>query len=54
VKAGDVLLVWAGKEVEDVTHWTGLLAAHQPGDEVRITVRRGAEELELTVKLKGR
>ncbi len=54
VKPGDVLVIWAGKEVEDVTHWTGLLAVHKPGDEVEITVRRGDEKLEFTVKLKAR
>ena len=54
VKPGDVLVIWAGKEVEDVTHWTGLLAVHKPGDVVEITVRRGDEKLEFTVKLKAR
>ncbi len=54
VKPGDVLVIWAGKEVEDVTHWTALLGAHKPGDEVKITVRRGDEKLELSVKLKAR
>ena len=54
VKPGDVLVMWSGKEVEDVTHWTGLLAAQKPGDEVKITVRRGDETLEFNVKLKAR
>ena len=54
VKAGDVLVLWGGKEVEDVTHWTGMLGAHKPGDEVRISVRRGKETLELRVKLRRR
>jgi membrane-associated protease RseP (regulator of RpoE activity) len=54
VQKGDVLVLWNGEEVEDVRHWTELLGKHKPGDEVKISLRRGDKVLELTVKLEGR
>jgi hypothetical protein len=54
VKAGDVLVRWNDKEIEDVEHWTEILGAHKPGDEVAIQVRRGESRLELKVKLEAR
>ncbi len=54
VKAGDVLVEWGGKEVENVQHWTGFLREHKPGDKVEITVLRGEERVTLEVELKAR
>ena len=54
VKPGDVLVRWNGEEVEDVAHWTGFLGKHSPGDQVKVTVRRGKELVELTVTLRAR
>jgi S1-C subfamily serine protease len=51
VKPGDVLVRWGKDEVVDVEQWTQLLRRHQSGDEVTIAVRRGAELVELKVKL---
>jgi hypothetical protein len=53
-RAGDVLVRWNGKEVEDVEQWTALLGGHKPGDEVTATVRRGGETIDLKVKLEAR
>ncbi len=54
VKPGDVLLVWGGKEVEDVEQWTGLLSRHKPGDEVVLVVERASTRVNLTVRLEAR
>jgi hypothetical protein len=54
VKAGDVLVRWNGKDVENLEQWTGLLSSHKSGDEVTIQVRRGDSNLELKVKLEAR
>jgi hypothetical protein len=53
VQPGDVLVRWGTQEIGDVEEWTRLLGEHQPGDKVRITVRRGGELLELEVRLEG-
>ena len=54
VKPGDVLVTWAGKDIQDVAHWTGFLTRHKPGDEVVIEVKRGDETIELKVTLQSR
>ena len=54
VKAGDVLLKWGSKAVEDVEQWTALLGAHKPGDEVEIELQRGTSKVSLKVKLEAR
>ncbi len=54
VKPGDVLLRWAGKEVDDVEQRTALLSRNKPGDEVLIQVDRSGAKLDLKVKLEAR
>jgi hypothetical protein len=54
VQAGDVLVRWNDKEVENVEQWTELLGGQKPGDEVTITVKRAGKEELLKVKLEGR
>ena len=54
VEAGDVLVRWDGKKVEDIQSWMGMLAEHEPGDEVKVGVLRDGEELTLNVTLQGR
>jgi S1-C subfamily serine protease len=54
VKSGDILILWNGKEVENVEHWTGLLSSHKPGDVVPIRLKRGEASLDLEVKLEAR
>ena len=54
VKPGDVLVLWAAKEVRDVQHWTELLGSHKPGDKVAIEVRREKKTVKMTVLLKAR
>ncbi len=51
---GDVLVRWDGQKLEDVQHWMELLGKHEPGDEVKIGVKRDGEEVTLTVTLEGR
>ncbi|HYE02581.1 MAG TPA: M28 family peptidase [Phycisphaerales bacterium] len=54
IKAGDRLMAWNGAPIDGVEGWMRQLARHKVGDEVKVTVRRDGQDLELTVKLKGR
>jgi S1-C subfamily serine protease len=54
VKAGDVLVRWGEKDIEDVEQWTALLGAHKPGDTVTIHLKRGEETTVLKVLLEAR
>ena len=54
VEADDRIVKWNGEDVADIRAWMGMLAKHEPGDEVDVTVLRGGEEVVLKVTLKGR
>jgi len=54
LKAGDVLVEFAGKEIKNLYDFTYALRAHKPGDEVSVTVLRGAERITVKVKLAQR
>ncbi|MEM7310720.1 MAG: M28 family peptidase [Planctomycetota bacterium] len=54
IQAGDILVRWDGAKVADLMSWMETLAGHEPGDEVQVGVKRGGEEVTLTVKLKAR
>jgi hypothetical protein len=54
LKAGDVLVEFAGKPVKNLYDFTYALRAHKPGEEVAVTVLRGSERLTVTVKLARR
>ena len=54
VEAGDILVRWDGQKIENVEAWMELLAKHEPGDEVKIGVKRGDEEITLDVTLQER
>jgi C-terminal processing protease CtpA/Prc len=54
VKAGDILVSWNGKDVENLEQWTSLLSSQKSGDEVTIRVRRGNADVELKVRLETR
>ncbi|MBI1750413.1 MAG: M20/M25/M40 family metallo-hydrolase [Acidobacteria bacterium] len=54
LKAGDVLIEFAGKEIKNLYDFTYALRAHKPGEEVSVTVLRGKEKLTVTVKLEQR
>ena len=51
IQAGDVLTSLAGQDVADAPSCRQLLAQHQPGDQLAVTVRRGQETAQYTVTL---
>jgi hypothetical protein len=54
LKAGDLLVEFAGKEIKNLYDFTYALRAHKPGEEVSVTVVRGKEKMTVTVKLEQR
>ncbi len=54
LKAGDVLIEFAGKEIKNLYDFTFALRAHKPGEEVSVTVVRDKEKMTVTVKLEQR
>jgi serine protease Do len=51
IKSGDKIVKVAGEEVSDPPHLSVLVGKHNAGDEVKVTLKRGEEELEVTAKL---
>lgn len=54
LKAGDILISFAGKDIKNLYDFTYALRAHKPGEEVSVTVLRGSEKLTVSVKLAQR
>ncbi len=54
LKAGDILVIFAGKEIKNLYDFTYVLRAHKPGEEVEVTVLRGTGKLTVRVKLAQR
>jgi hypothetical protein len=54
LKAGDLLIEFAGKEIKNLYDFTYALRAHKPGEEVSVTVMRGKEKMTVMVKLEQR
>jgi S1-C subfamily serine protease len=54
LKAGDIIVDIDGIPIRNVQTFTVALYKHKPGDEVKITVERGEEKVELTAKLGSR
>ena len=54
IQAGDILLTWNGAEIAGARSLSEFLAKHEPGDKVKIMLRRGEEEKSVEVVLKGR
>ena len=54
LRAGDVLIEFGGKPVADLYQFTDALQAHQPGDTVRVVVRRDGTPLTVTAVLARR
>ncbi len=48
---GDVLVDLGGTPIDNLSDFTDALKGHQPGDEVAVTVKRGAESITKTVTL---
>ena len=53
-KAGDVLIEFDGKKIENLYDFTYALRAHKPGDKVTVTVLRGNEKVTREVALEVR
>ena len=53
-KAGDVLVEFDGKKIENLYDFTYALRAHKPGDKVAVTVLRDGEKLTREVTLERR
>jgi aminopeptidase YwaD len=53
IKPGDIMLSWNGVELDGMRALFESLQQHEPGDVVKIVVRRGEEEIELDVTLKA-
>lgn len=54
LRAGDRLVRWDGQKLTDADAWRQLLARHKADDVVNIGVKRGDEEITLTITLQGR
>ena len=51
LRAGDVVTALAGTKVEDSNDLVAAVAAHAPGDQVTVKIRRGSESREVSVML---
>jgi putative serine protease PepD len=51
LRVGDIVTTLGGSDVADSTDLVAAIAAHQPGDNVAVTVRRGSNTEHLTVTL---
>lgn len=54
ILAGDRLVRWDGQKLTDIQGWMELLAKHEPGDTVKVGVKREGEEITLEVTLQER
>jgi len=53
IKAGDRMLKWNGATLTNMQSWMALLANHNPGDVVDVTIDRGGTEQVIKVTLKA-
>jgi S1-C subfamily serine protease len=53
-KAGDILIDFDGKKIENLYDFTYALRAHKPGDKVNVTVIRAGEKITREVTLEVR
>src|SRR5206468_11081822 len=54
IKPGDVLVRFAGKEIQTLEDFTYMLRTHKPGETVEVMVLRGNQPLSLNVTLEVR
>ncbi|MHC5037925.1 MAG: PDZ domain-containing protein, partial [Planctomycetota bacterium] len=54
IRRNDVIVSAGGKAIEKVVDLIDLVSTKEPGDKVKIKVRRGGTEMEFEVTLKGR
>ncbi|MEM1166050.1 MAG: M28 family peptidase [Planctomycetota bacterium] len=53
IRAGDRLMRWDGERIDSIVAWMEMLAAHEPGDTVRVAVERGRSIVEIDVELQA-
>ena len=54
ILTGDLLTRWNGRQIEGVREWMLMMAEHEPGDIVTVTVVRDEADLDIPVMLKPR
>jgi len=54
LKAGDILIEFDGKKIDNLYDFTYALRSHKPGDKVSVTVMRGEEKITRDVTLETR
>ena len=54
LKAGDILIEFDGKKVDNLYDFTYMLRAHKPGDKVTVVVMRGTEKITRDITLEVR
>jgi membrane-associated protease RseP (regulator of RpoE activity) len=54
LKAGDLLVEFAGEPIKNLFDFTDALAAKKPGDVVAVTVKRGTQSIKVNVTLEAR
>jgi hypothetical protein len=54
LKAGDILVEFDGKKIDNLYDFTFALRAHKPGDKVNVTVLRGNDKITREVTLEAR
>lgn len=51
---GDRIVRWGGEDVASVAEWVRMLAPHEPGDAVEVTVIRAGQPVQTTITLRAR
>jgi C-terminal processing protease CtpA/Prc len=54
IQPGDVLVAFDGAPIDTMIEWIKTIRSLRPGETVRITIRRGGQELELQPTIVGR
>ena len=54
IVTGDIMVKWNGRVIEDVRSWMGMMAEHEAGDVVNVTVIREENQIVLPIMLKSR
>ena len=54
IREGDRLVRWDGQKIGSIEDWMTMLAKHEPGDTVKVGVKRDGEEITLDITLEGR
>lgn len=54
IMTGDIMVKWNGTAIEDVRSWMGMMAEHEPGDIVNVTVIRDEDQIVLPIMLKSK